>query len=609
MANIIAKTKYPFYDGMSITFKAPCDCSVVQGLTVMDPYSEKSFTFKDALGNTLTGFENIFSEAAYVNAVLDTTNNYAYLQNGETPGFGILKDDTKPLYGLDSTAAPDDVFKKIGLGGMNYVPTTVVDTPLFDKWELYPHLPIDPAKAAVRDFQYLEDAYYILTQNTAKSPYSFILWRSEDLVNWTQGATIRETTDSGHVQNSWRNRIFRVNGKFIAVINLRSYEDGTGTTYVHYSDSYDGTFSAASVSGKTRCKNPCLANGLLFMHSEKTTTPSLYVYDVTTNTHENDSFTGLTAPSVSAVIYHNGKYFLSYYGGVTSGGNRGRIYPVTVSSTSDGVTVEVGSTSCEYGGHFLPYGNELYVWCVHGTTSRYIYKVNEDDVSASTRVVECKANMNFYFHTIRDSQLWLALSTDPTEDGRGPGYYTPVDGDFSNFTLVRSDTQTNMSAFELEDSSDPWVITEDERIISYDMQMTETTYKVIPKIVDYLGKDILLPSAQLDSNVEIGSYTGTGTAGSSNPTTLTFNFEPKMVVIAHSTAADFNPGNTKANNWQFFIRGMTSATVKQAESNVSDTKLNITWDGNTLSFYHTYSTPWAGAQLNTSGATYLYIAI
>ena len=217
--------------------------------------------------------------------------------------------------------------------------------------------------------------------------------------------------------------------------------------------------------------------------------------------------------------------------------------------------------------------------------------------------------MNFYFHTIRGGQLWLALSTDPTEDGRGAGYYTPVDGDFSNFALVHADKQTNMSAFELEDSSDPWVITEDERIIAYDMQMTETTYKVIPKIVDYLGKDILLPSAQLDSGVELGSYIGTGTAGSSNPTTLTFGFEPKMVVIAHSTAADFNPGNTKANNWQFFIRGMTSATVKQASSNVSDTTLNIAWEGKTLSFYHTYGTPWAGAQLNTSGATYLYIAI
>lgn len=606
MANIIAKTNYRFYDGMSITFKAPCDCSVVQGLTVMDPTSEKSFVFKDALGNTLTGFENIFSEGAYIKAVLDTTNNYAYLQNAETPGYGILNADTKPLYGFDKTATPDDLFKKIGLGGMNYIPTTVVDTPIFDKWELYPHLPIDPEKAAVRDFQYLEDAYYMLTQNTAASPYSFILWRSEDLVNWTQGATIRETTDSYHVQNAWRNRIFRVNGRFIAVINLRSYYDGTGTTYVHYSDTYDGTFSAASVSGQTCCANPCLSNGLLFMYGEKTTTPALFVYDVTTNKYGKDSFSGLTAPAVSSVIYRDGKYFMSYYGGATNG-NRGRIFSLTVSSTSDAVTVDVGSAYCDYGGHFIPYGDEVYVWCVHGTTSRFIYKLNMDDVSTSTRVIEAKANMSLYFHTIREGQLWLAFSNDPTDDGRGPGYYTPVGGDFSNFALVRADEQTNMSAFEVDDSSDPWVISEDERIITYDMQTTETTYKVIPKIVDYLGNDILLPGNQLSGSVQlaVGSYEGAGTYGSSNLNTLTFDFTPMLVAIFTSAGAQAimlgGLGKAKALASTSYYTASSSVTGTSSYANWT-----VTWDDNAVSWYAEYA---ASHQFNSSGSTYSYIAI
>ena len=119
MANIMVTSKCTIYDGMSITFKAPCDCSAIQGLTVKDHSTTKTFTFRDTHGNTLTGVENLFSQGAYIKVVLDTTNNYAYIQNGDSNGYleeklnAILTDETKALYGMDSSAVPDDVFAVI----------------------------------------------------------------------------------------------------------------------------------------------------------------------------------------------------------------------------------------------------------------------------------------------------------------------------------------------------------------------------------------------------------------------------------------------------------------------------------------------------------------
>lgn len=67
-------------DGQSLTFKAPCDCTAVTGITI----GSTTYTFKDAHGNDLSGMGNLFLTGAYVKVVLDTTNNYAYIQNADT---------------------------------------------------------------------------------------------------------------------------------------------------------------------------------------------------------------------------------------------------------------------------------------------------------------------------------------------------------------------------------------------------------------------------------------------------------------------------------------------------------------------------------------------
>ena len=84
MAKIQIISQCPLYDGMSVTFFAPCDCNFVDGLTVVYGETSKDFGFRDAHGYDLGGIGNLFTEGAYVKAILNTVLGHAYLQNADT---------------------------------------------------------------------------------------------------------------------------------------------------------------------------------------------------------------------------------------------------------------------------------------------------------------------------------------------------------------------------------------------------------------------------------------------------------------------------------------------------------------------------------------------
>ena len=95
MANIKVTLDYQINDGMSLTFKWPCDCTEVTGLKIYYPIltddteasTYKLFTFKDAHGNDLASIGNLFTTGVYVKVILDTTNDYAYIQNADTNSY------------------------------------------------------------------------------------------------------------------------------------------------------------------------------------------------------------------------------------------------------------------------------------------------------------------------------------------------------------------------------------------------------------------------------------------------------------------------------------------------------------------------------------------
>lgn len=95
MAKVRVSINSVLMDGMTVKFKAPCNCSDVDGMKVTyitrddSGYSEHNvnFTFRDAAGNDLTNIGNLFATGSVVCAILDTEKKYAYLQNANTNGY------------------------------------------------------------------------------------------------------------------------------------------------------------------------------------------------------------------------------------------------------------------------------------------------------------------------------------------------------------------------------------------------------------------------------------------------------------------------------------------------------------------------------------------
>lgn len=116
-----------------------------------------------------------------------------------------------------------------------------------------------------------------------------------------------------------------------------------------------------------------------------------------------------------------------------------------------------------------------------------------------------------------------------------------------------------------------------------------TGYPAIPAniTIEYLGQ--LGNKAQ----VEVGSYVGTGKYGKNNPNTLTFEFEPKIIIIGNDR------GGVYINFYFWGAVGMNGANNFAAENIVSTSNFTISW-------YHPSD---VSGQLNASGITYNYIAI
>ncbi len=113
----------------------------------------------------------------------------------------------------------------------------------------------------------------------------------------------------------------------------------------------------------------------------------------------------------------------------------------------------------------------------------------------------------------------------------------------------------------------------------------------------------------------LGSYTGTGTKGAENPKSLTFTFEPKLLIVTLQPLST-NSMTTSLSGHESVrplvaIRGASTAAVYFGSgASPRAYMINLTWSGKTVSWY-TGSNASDGAflQFNASDATYRYLAI
>lgn len=136
--------------------------------------------------------------------------------------------------------------------------------------------------------------------------------------------------------------------------------------------------------------------------------------------------------------------------------------------------------------------------------------------------------------------------------------------------------------------------------VDIDRYQPVTGYAAIPAgtAIEYLGK--LGDKARM----QVVSYVGTGTYGSSNPNSLTFDFAPKLVIVALSKDKSNNPNAMPSpeagwKNMFLWIYGMKMTKTFNSE-------LNFINDGKILSWY-AYN--YASDQCNVSGSAYTAVAI
>lgn len=196
-------------------------------------------------------------------------------------------------------------------------------------------------------------------------------------------------------------------------------------------------------------------------------------------------------------------------------------------------------------------------------------------------------------------------------------YYTPLTN--SGSSVISKNT-----LYFIPDTSRIWVYngeyidTNDIRIPIISNNLTGYVNSPSPDAYppDVSDGDTYTLLGQLGDKVRIatGSYTGTGTYGASNPNSLTFSFEPKLVFMFKDK---FPVYGSVSSTTSYPVYGTTigmTTTYSRSLFNIYGRRSGDDYylyakkssDGKTLSWYHEAR---ADDQINGSGATYRYIAI
>lgn len=178
---------------------------------------------------------------------------------------------------------------------------------------------------------------------------------------------------------------------------------------------------------------------------------------------------------------------------------------------------------------------------------------------------------------------------------------TPVSGHANTFDLVRADQPTQegtpLNKASLLKDTTAALFGKTNAAVPDDILslLSKSVIAQGTKITDVLGNLIAIPAGQIKDGVKIatGSYTGTGTYGSSNPNSLTFEFNPKLVLVN--------------DNYQYGLIAIKGSTGALAAANTM--QQYVSWGSNTVSWYCNGTRQSANNQYNAAGTTYNYIAI
>ena len=116
-------------------------------------------------------------------------------------------------------------------------------------------------------------------------------------------------------------------------------------------------------------------------------------------------------------------------------------------------------------------------------------------------------------------------------------------------------------------------------------------------------------NVNIKANIQTGSYIGTGTFGSSNRNSLTFNFSPKLVLVVPHNYVYWGPSQFGWAEMILWIYNVYGITMDIGVSQVYRGRNIFSLNGNTLFWYMEEKKAGPADQCNESGRTYDYFAI
>lgn len=133
---------------------------------------------------------------------------------------------------------------------------------------------------------------------------------------------------------------------------------------------------------------------------------------------------------------------------------------------------------------------------------------------------------------------------------------------------------------------------------------------------EYLYLGIPFYNVVTAPKIEIGSYTGTGEAGNSNPNILTFSFEPKFLMVQilgrGVPLGTYAVSSVPMNFGMTVMRGQTRVYTSLPDNANYHGACTLTWNGNSVSWFMNASGTYldgSEAQLNGLNIDYVYVAI
>ena len=339
---------------------------------------------------------------------------------------------------------------------------------------------------------------YPLTVFWKNGAYYFVckkyIAKSDDLKTVTKSAPV----DANGKEYKPFSAVF--DGENIVWLNENGYDHVWYTSLNELGTAHQGI---ALTGAKHNWQALRFCNGVFFAFTSEAFGDKIFAFENYVNgpVAENTSVT-MKGNTISEVVYFKNKYWVlgaqNYYG--YDGGMGMRMYGMTYS------------------------GGNLKI-------KNYAYVNNDSDFGSwqSTIIPRNGAlNQTFFVH---NNELYMIVGGDNKSL------------DFHEITarLYKASFNESQGTLDLESYEDTCKgyhlailnMPEKDRIaiVGTETMSTYTTYFYDDKLMNMAGSLLELSKDQMPIHIETGSYTGTNTYGSSNPNSLTFGFEPKLVIV------------------------------------------------------------------------------